>query len=80
MPVTILSGLHGFADGTYQADLELLAEDIAAFGNMSNVTIYNYLALKISELVAILNGNGTVIGAFCNSGAVIANTLACGGN
>jgi hypothetical protein len=70
--VNIISGVHGFADGSMDADLGLYEADVARFGDLPGVNIYNFPEMTPGQLNGILNGPGTTIGAFCNSGTCLA--------
>jgi hypothetical protein len=69
--VDIITGVHGFADGSTAPDLSMFANDVAAFGDLPGVTVHNFPDLLPSEINSILNGDGTIIGGFCNSGACL---------
>jgi RHS repeat-associated protein len=71
-PVNILSGVHGSEAGIMTADAAIFAEDVAMFGRMEGVTIHDTASLSAAEVGGMLNGPGTTIGAFCNSGACLA--------
>lgn len=70
--VNILTGVHGTPDGVMKADPRLLAEDIEAFGDIPGVNIVDMSTAAAADVTAMLNGVGTTIGAFCNSGACLA--------
>jgi hypothetical protein len=70
--VNIISGVHGFSDATMSADQSLYLDDVRAFGNIPGVTVYNLPDLNPGEISDLLNGPGTTIGGFCNSGACLA--------
>ncbi|MGB6056895.1 MAG: hypothetical protein WBF71_01420 [Microthrixaceae bacterium] len=70
--VHILTGAHGFANGTIRADATLLADDVAAFGRMPGVHVYDVPSMSPAEVRAVLSGRGTIIGGFCDSGACLA--------
>jgi len=78
--IIILSGVHGFADGTYASAPEFLAADQAAFGNIPGVAVHDFSTLSGTQVNNMINGSGTTIGAFCNSGACIAAAAATGSN
>jgi RHS repeat-associated protein len=67
--VNILSGVHGLASGEMVADLSLYNADVATFGRMPGVNIYNIPEMTAGEISKVLNSPGTTIGGFCNSGA-----------
>jgi hypothetical protein len=67
-PVNILSGAHGAVTGEITPQLRFLLEDMAKFGREPGVNVYNVLKLSPSEINRLMNGPGTTIGAFCNSG------------
>jgi hypothetical protein len=71
-PVSILTGAHGAADGSLIADASMFADDLRAFGDLPGVRVYNVASMTPSEIGAVLNGPGTIIGGFCNSGACLA--------
>lgn len=73
--VNILSGVHGAADGSTVADYSLYEEDVARFGNLPNVNVFNLPSMTTAEISNVLNGAGTTIGAFCNSGACLLGLL-----
>jgi hypothetical protein len=70
--VDIVSGVHGYADGTTKVDLSLYEADVARFGNLPGVTVHNLPEMSPVEINNLLNGPGTTIGAFCNSGVCLA--------
>jgi hypothetical protein len=70
--VSILTGAHGLRNGSLLADASMLADDIAAFGNMPGVTVYDVASMSPAEISAVLQRPGTIIGAFCDSGACLA--------
>lgn len=67
-----MSGVHGNVAGVMTADAAILVEDVAAFGGIEGVTVHNLAELSPSAISGMLNGPGTTIGAFCNSGACLA--------
>jgi hypothetical protein len=70
--VSILTGAHGAADGSLIADTSMYADDLRAFGDLPGVHVYNVASMTPAEIGAVLNGPGTIIGGFCNSGACLA--------
>lgn len=70
-PVDILTGVHGSEAGVMRPDAALLAEDLATWGGTEGVNIHDIALLSVSEISAMLEGPGTTIGAFCNSGACL---------
>ncbi|WP_157699781.1 RHS repeat-associated core domain-containing protein [Pseudorhodoplanes sinuspersici] len=70
--VNILSGVHGEITGAMAVDVSLFRADVARFGNLPGVTVYNLPELSPGQIKNLLNGPGTTIGAFCNSGACLA--------
>ncbi len=70
--VHILTGAHGFANGRVVADATLLSDDIAAFGRLPGVYIHDLPSMSPAEVRAILDGSGTIIGGFCDSGSCLA--------
>jgi hypothetical protein len=69
--VNILTGVHGLADGTTIADYSLYEADVATFGEIPGVNIYNVPSMTPGQIGSVLNGPGTTIGGFCNSGACL---------
>jgi RHS repeat-associated protein len=69
--INILSGVHGYANGTMEAAPQFLQADQAAFGNLPGVTVYDTMTLNPAQVSNMVNGPGTTIGAFCDSGACI---------
>lgn len=53
-------------------DAGFYGEDVGAFGHLPGVNIYNVPSMTPGEISGVLNGPGTTIGAFCNSGACLA--------
>ncbi len=70
--VHIFTGTHGLPDGSLVADAGLLAQDVRAFGSLPGVHIYDLPSMTPAEVQAVLNGPGTIIGGFCDSGACLA--------
>jgi len=70
--VNVISGVHGTMEGTTSIDASLYAADVKAFGNLPGVNVYNFPDMNPSQITELLNGPGTTIGAFCNSGACLA--------
>jgi len=62
------------ADGTCVADPKMFRFDASSFKNTPGVTVIDFptATLNPSELDGILNGPGTTVGGFCNSGACLA--------
>lgn len=70
--VNIISGVHGALDGSIESvDSSLYEADVARFGNYPGVTVYNYPEMTPGQINSLLNGPGTTIGGFCNSGACL---------
>ncbi len=69
--INILSGVHGYADGTTTAAPEFFQADQAAFGNLPGVTVHDMTTLSPAQVDNMVNGPGTTIGAFCDSGACL---------
>lgn len=69
--VNILSGVHGFPDGTTLPDPALYQEDLETFGDVPGVNVYNVPEMSPGEVNNVLNGPGTIIGGFCNSGVCL---------
>jgi uncharacterized protein RhaS with RHS repeats len=69
--VNIITGVHGQSNGTTTPDISLYNADVVRFGSLPGVTIYNYPTMTGDEINSLLNGSGTTIGAFCNSGACL---------
>ena len=43
--VNVISGVHGFLNGTTVSDLSLFEADVARFGNLPGVNVYNFSEL-----------------------------------
>jgi RHS repeat-associated protein len=71
-PINILTGVHGYADGSTPVEANFYSADVARFGNLPGVTIVNFPATPDAQINGLLNGSGTTIGAFCNSAACLA--------
>ena len=69
--VNILTGVHGLPSGETITDASFFAEDVGAFGHVPGVNIYNVPSMTPGEISGVLNGPGTTIGAFCNSGVCL---------
>ena len=69
--VNIISGVHGALNGSTTADLSLYEADAARFGNLPDVNVYNFPEMTPGQINGLLNGPGTTIGGFCNSGACL---------
>jgi hypothetical protein len=69
--VNILTGVHGLANGTTIADFSLYEADVSKFGGIPGVKVYNLPSMTPGQIGNLLNGPGTTIGAFCNSGACL---------
>ena len=70
--VNVISGVHGLADGSHIVDASMYADDVARFGNLPGVSIFNLPDLSAAEITGLLRGPGTTVGAFCDSGACLA--------
>lgn len=75
--VNILSGVHGEVSGLMRADISLYNMDVLKFGAQPGVNVFNMVELLQNplQLRALLNGPGTTIGAFCESGACLRSFL-----
>lgn len=60
--VNVLSGV----------DESLYTADVARFGNLPGVHVYDWTSLTPSEISALVNGPGTTIAGFCDSGVCLA--------
>jgi RHS repeat-associated protein len=69
--VNILTGVHGFANGEMVADVSLYQADVASFGHIPGVNIYNIPDLAAHQISSMLNGPETTIGGFCHSGVCL---------
>ena len=65
--VHILSGVHGFPDGTTKAALRFFTEDRLAFRKIEEVTVYNMPEMPDEAIQVVLELPGTIIGGFCDS-------------
>lgn len=70
--VSIISGVHGEASGATTAAYDLYEADLARFGNIPGVTVFNFPEMSPGQISGLLRGPGTTIGGFCNSGACLA--------
>ena len=73
--VDILTGVHGTPDGNMLPDRSLFDADAARFGDIPGVRVHNVPDLSSSQISNILSGPGTIIGAFCNSGACLTRLM-----
>jgi hypothetical protein len=69
--VNLLTGVHGFANGTIQAAPEFFEADVAAFGNLPGVNIHDISTMTLEDIQSIISGPGRTIGGFCNSTTVL---------
>ena len=65
--IHILSGVHGFPDGTTKAALRFFKDDFATFRKIDEVTVYNVAEMSEDAIQAVLSESGTIIGGFCDS-------------
>ncbi|MDE0838359.1 MAG: RHS repeat-associated core domain-containing protein, partial [Kiritimatiellae bacterium] len=70
--VNIISGVHGFWRGTTTVDSSLFEADVTRFGKIPGVYIYDFSKMTPTQIRGLLNGPGTTIGGFCDSGACLA--------
>ena len=70
--VHILTGAHGFPDGTIEADPRLFRDDVKEFGHRPGVHIHDLPAMSPAQIGEIVNAPGIIIGGFCDSGAFLA--------
>jgi hypothetical protein len=73
--INILSGAHGSAAGALEAAPQFFADDVAEFGNMPNVKVFDIMKMQPAEVEQLVNGPGTTIGGICNSGACLAKYM-----
>jgi CheY-specific phosphatase CheX len=66
--VNILSGVHGTMEGQMIPDSALFEADVARFGDLAGVTIYNIPNMTPAQITTVLQSPGTTIGGFCSSG------------
>jgi RHS repeat-associated protein len=66
--VNILTGVHGDLNGMMTPDIAMYEADVERFSGLSGVTVHNLPSMTPQEVRALLNGPGTTIGGFCNSG------------
>ena len=69
--IEIISGAHGFPDGSTKADYGMLKFDVDKFGSLPGVTVHDVNKLSKKEMTDLLEGPGTIIGGFCNSAACL---------
>ena len=65
--VNVISGVHGFADGSTTSELKFLNEDLTRYADVPEVTVYDFNDLTDSQITDMVNGPNTTVGAFCNS-------------
>jgi filamentous hemagglutinin len=71
--INVISGVHGFADGSTMPEAGFLMEDLATYADVPEVTVYDYNQLSDSQITDMVNGPNTTVGAFCNSCYVLPN-------
>jgi hypothetical protein len=67
--VHIITGAHGFPDGSILPDASMYADDVARFGELPGVTVHDFPSMTPAEVQQVLRGPGTIIGGFCDSAA-----------
>lgn len=70
--VNVLSGVHGLPNGSTLVEPSFYESDLERFGNLPGVTVHNLPDLAPEQIAELLRGPGTTIGAFCDSGACLA--------
>jgi RHS repeat-associated protein len=70
--VKLLTGAHGAVDGTWVADLGMFEFDAATLGQYEGVQVFNFAEMSPTAISEMINGPGTIVGGFCNSGACLA--------
>lgn len=71
-PVHILSGAHGEVTGVMRAERAFFDAHIEMFGHLDGVNVFDVSRMSSGEISRLLQGPGTTIGAFCDSGACLA--------
>jgi RHS repeat-associated protein len=69
--VSILSGVHGNAAGDISPEPQFFADDMSQYGGIDGVTVYDFMTMTEAQVVEVINGPNTTIGAFCNSGVCL---------
>ncbi len=69
--VNIISGVHGLPDGSTLVDRSLYEADVVRFGDHPGVTVHSFPEMAPEQINGLLNGPGTTIGGFCNSGVCL---------
>jgi len=70
--INIISGVHGEPSGQTASAPGFYGSDVSRFGNTPGVNVYDFNRMSPNEIRGLLNGPGTTIGAFCNSGICLA--------
>ena len=70
--VKILSGTHGAVDAAFTVDLGMFEFDAASLGQYEGVQVFNFTEMSPTAITELVNGPGTIIGGFCDSGACLA--------
>ena len=65
--ITVLTGSHGFRDGSMVRDGGFFTEDLLSFGNKRRVNVVNVNELSNDQVREVINGSGCIIAAWCNS-------------
>lgn len=73
--INVISGVHGFADGTVEAAPDLLEDDIQAFKGLDNVTVHDYTKLTPQQIDEMLSGPCLTVGGFCYSGPILKSVI-----
>jgi hypothetical protein len=73
--VHILTGVHGAADGALTPEAWFFAQDLATFGQIPGVSVWNVAEMSSAAIQHLVHARGTTIGAFCNSAVGLAPWL-----
>lgn len=66
-PVNVITGAHGYADGTIKADATMLLVDTRNWGRIGANILDISNPSHAAAIKTALGGPGTTVGAFCNS-------------
>jgi hypothetical protein len=70
--VHLLTGAHGYENGTTEYVSRFYEQDEAAFGLRKGVNVYNLDGMPKEQIIELINGPGTIVAGYCNSGVCLA--------
>ena len=65
--INIISGRHGDWLDNIRLEPEFYVQDVKRFGDMNNVTVFNYSDMNTDQIKALINSSDTTILGWCFS-------------